>query len=97
MFHTDLDKRTAQVADLIVNEFIRLGISTDDDPCSGLMTRVPNVVTDEVLIEVYDDSASGFYDGEGLLTHLRSLAEGSVSLDSEDVNNVWQSIASFEV
>lgn len=97
MYLTQLDKRTAQVSDLIVNELIRLEISANDDPCSGLMCRIPNVVTDQVLVEVYGDHTSVFYDGEKLLTHLKALQNGDVSLGSEDLNNIWQSISAFEI
>jgi hypothetical protein len=86
---TALDKRTAEVADLIVNEFIRLGVSTDHDPCSGLMTRIPNVVTDKCLVDIYDDHASGFYDGEKVLSHLKTI-EGT------DFEGIWQEIKPFE-
>ena len=86
---TALDKETARIADQIVNEFIRLGVSAvEPDPCSGLMTRIPNVVTDIALIDIYDDYTSGFYDGARVLAHLRSLA-------SADYASIWQEIAPF--
>lgn len=36
---TSLDRQAQQVADSITKEFFRLGIDTDTDPISGLMTR----------------------------------------------------------
>jgi hypothetical protein len=86
---TALDNETARIADQIVNEFIRLGVSAiEHDPCSGLMARIPNVVTDIALIDIYDDYTSGFYDGAKVLAHLRSLA-------SADYASLWQEIAPF--
>ena len=86
---TALDKEAARIADQIVNEFIRLGVSAaEHDPCSGLMTRIPNVVTDIALIDIYDDYTSGFYDGAQVLAHLRSLP-------SADYETIWQEIAPF--
>ena len=90
---TELDKRTSEIADLIINEFQRLGLSTEDDPCSGLLTRVPSVVTDLSLVEVYDDYTEGTYDGEGLLALLETLSPEDVSLESEALNNIWQVIS----
>ncbi len=86
---TALDKETARIADLIVNEFIRLGVSAaEHDPCSGLMARIPNVVTDIALVDIYDDYTSGFYDGANTLAHLQGL-------DSADYESIWQEIAPF--
>jgi hypothetical protein len=86
---TELDKKTASIADQIVDEFIRLGVSTDDDPCSGLMTRIPNVVTDICLVDIYDDHANGFYDGEKVLAHLKQLGYSTFE-------SIWQELAAFE-
>ncbi len=97
MFLTELDKRTAKVADLIVDELTRLGCSTVSDPYSGLMADVPNIVADQVTVKIYDDYADGIYDGEAVLAHLKSLQPSNVSLDSESTNNIWQSIAKFEL
>lgn len=94
---TELDKRAAKVADLIVDELTRLNCDAKSDPYSGLMTRIPNVVTNEVLIEIYDDYASGIYDGEDVLEHLKTLKPDEVSLDSESGNNIWHHIMSFVV
>jgi hypothetical protein len=93
---TALDKRTQKVADLVVDQFIRLGVDTDTDPCSGLMTRIPNVVTEIALIEIYDDYESGFYDGEAVLSHLATLSPDAVSLGSESPNNIWQHLSAFQ-
>jgi len=91
---TELDKRTAKTADLIVDEFIRLSIDTDTDPISGLMAAVPNVVADTIcIVAIYDDHVSGFYDGEKVLGLLKGFDLGDISLDSESTNNVWQKIS----
>ena len=93
---TALDKETDKLADEIVNEFIRLEVSTDDDPCSGLMTRVPNVVMEYPIVDIYDDHASGFYKARELLVYLKEMQPSDTSLDSEDTNNIWQHLAEFE-
>jgi hypothetical protein len=94
---TALDKETDKLADEIVNEFIRLAVSTDDDPCSGLMTRVPNIVTDIPIVDIYDDHASGSYDARKVLAYLKEMQTSDTSLASEDTNNIWQHLAEFEV
>jgi|GEM_PF-2043861 len=66
---TELDSRTSEVADSIVNQFIRLGfvrvasvtldpqgILADRPPVSWLMATPCNVVTDLALVTVYDES-----------------------------------------
>jgi hypothetical protein len=94
---TNLDKETERLADEIVNEFIRLEVSTEQDPCSGLMTRIPNIVVDFPVIDIYDDHASGFYDARKVLAYLKEANVGDMSLASEDLNNVWQHLAEFEI
>lgn len=94
---TALDKETNKLADEIVNEFIRLKVSMNDDPCSGLMVCGPNVLVDKPVVDIYDDHGSSFYDAQKVLAHLKELQLGDVSLDSEDVNNIWQHLAEFEV
>lgn len=93
---TELDKKTEKIADNLVSEFIRLGVSTDDDPCSGLMTRIPDVVTEITLVDIYDDHANSFYDGEAVLNHLKTLQPEDVSLAGNVTNNIWQVIKEFE-
>lgn len=93
---TALDKKTEKIADEIVNEFVRLGVSTDDDPYSGLMTRIPNVVTEICLVNIYDDYADGDYNGEAVLAYLKTLEPNDVSLSSDATNNIWQLIQEFE-
>ncbi len=95
---TELDKKTERIADDLVNEFIRLGVSTADDPCLGLMTRIPNVVTEIALIDIFDGCADGdYYDGEAVLAYLKTLKPEDVSLSPDDLNNIWQLIEKFEV
>lgn len=94
---TTIEKGVTKLADEIVNEFMRLGVSADDDACSGLMTRVPNVVMVTPIVDIYDDYASGFYDAQKVLTCLQALKPSDTSLDSEDSNNIWQHLAEFEV
>lgn len=97
MFHTELDRETARLADEIVNEFQRLEVSTDDHPCSGLMTRTPNIVVDYPVVEIYDDQASGLYDARKVLAHLKTLGTKNTSIVFDDPNNIWQQINEFEV
>jgi hypothetical protein len=93
---TELDKETERLADEIVNEFQRLKVSTDNDPCSGLMTRVPNVVMEIPIVDIYDDYVSGFYDARQVLTYLKQMNPEDTSLLSEDTNNIWQHLSEFE-
>ena len=93
---TELDKETERLADEIFNEFQRLEVSTDDHPYAGLMTRVPNVVMDEPIVDIYDDYASGFYKARELLVGLKEMQPSDTSLDSEDPNNIWQHLAEFQ-
>jgi hypothetical protein len=84
----EFDKTANQIADEIVNEFQRLGVSTDENPYSGLMAEVPN--TETYLVKVYDDYASGIYQAEPLLKHLKALSETTFE-------DIWQEIAAFQV
>jgi hypothetical protein len=97
MMTTALDKEIDELANEIVNEFIRLEVSTDDDPCSGLMTRIPNIVTDIPIVDIYDDYASGFYDARKVLAYLKEMQPIDTSLDSEAPSNIWQHLATLEV
>lgn len=94
---TAIEKESAKLADEIVNEFKRLGISTNDDPCSGLMTRVPNVVTEMPIVDIYDDHASGFYDAREVLIYLKQMFPAHNLLNSESSGNIWQHLAPFEI
>jgi len=94
---TALDSRTAKIADQVMDEFIRLGVDAYEVAYSGLMTEVPNVVTDKCLIKVYDDYTSGFYDGEKLLSALKGIDPKDVSLESEASNNIWQILEGYEI
>ena len=89
------------IADSIFNEFDRLGVSTNQDPYSGLMTEYVNLRKEGVdgisIIKIYDDNASRLYVGEEVLGHLKSLALGDLTLNSESSSNVWTAIAKFEV
>lgn len=84
-----------KLADDIQNELFRLEVSTEENPYSGLMASVPSVVSEIPLVnlvKIYDDYANGFYDGEKLLSHLKTLDPKDVSLE-----NIWEIIAEFEV
>ena len=89
------------IADSIFNEFDRLGVSTNQDPYSGLMTEYRNLREEGLdgisLIKIYDDNASGLYVGEEVLEYLKSLALGDLTLNSGSNSNVWTAIAEFEV
>jgi hypothetical protein len=89
------------LADEIMDELNRLEVSTDNDLYSGLMTEYQSLLVegnpDVIVIKIYDDYASGLYDGQLTLEHLRGLSPGDVDLDSESLSNIWQSIQSFEL
>jgi hypothetical protein len=85
-----LEKQSARLADLIVNEFIRLELDTDIDKCAGLFADVPNIVTEVPVVRVYDDQADKFYDAGKLLAFLKTLDLGAASLDPDSTDNIWQ-------
>jgi hypothetical protein len=93
---TELDKETNRLADEIFNQFIRLGVSTNDDPCSGLMTRVPNVVMDHPIVDIYDDHVSVFYDARKVLEYLKQMVAADNLLNTESSGNIWQHLSIFE-
>lgn len=93
----DLDQKTKKIAVGIENEFVRLKITTDDDPCSGLMVGIPNVVTEFCLVNIYDDNEDVEYDGEAVLDYLKTLEPEDVSLISFSHKNIWNLIQEFEV
>lgn len=82
------------LCDAIVNEFVRLGVSTEDCPCSGLVADPANCFDpenpDKVIVKVYDDYAGGFYDGNALLAFLKN--EKTVTFET-----IWELISLFEV
>ena len=78
----------SQINDL----FDSLGVSTDYDPCSGLMAE--NVEGSEAVVKIFDDSANGKYYADQVINLLNS--EGTVTL-ADEPNNVWQVIAKAEI
>ena len=89
------------IADSIFNEFDRLGVSTNQDPCLGLMTEYRNLREEGLdgisIIKIYNDNARGLYIGEEVLGHLKSLALGDLTFNCEPNSNVWAVISEFEV
>jgi hypothetical protein len=93
-----MNDKTAQVADAIVDQLIRLAIDINLHPTEGLMAYVPNLVVDDVcLVRVASNYDGGFYDGEALLVFLRSLEVGGVSVYPEAAEYVWPMINKFAV
>jgi hypothetical protein len=76
-----------QISDLLVNEFIRLGVSTETDPYSGLSTEPGGGVG---RVRVFDDYDSGHYDGQRALEALRGVTETSLA-------EVWEILKPFEI
>jgi len=104
---TELDSRTAEVADSIVNQFIRLGFvmaaSVARDPHGCLAARPPvswlmatpcNVVTDLALVTVYDESDAD--DTNGIFDGDRLLAHLKKLDESISFEDMWEGIAEFE-
>lgn len=89
------------IADSIFNEFERLGVSTNQDPCLGLMTEYMNLREEGLdgisLIKIYGGNASGLYVGEEVIGYLKPLAVGDLTLNSGSSSNVWLAISEFEV
>jgi hypothetical protein len=89
--------------DAIFNELDRLGLSTNQDPFSGLMTVVENSSpyspdgNDIEVVKIYDDHTDGFYDGLEVLEFLKDLKVGEVVLSGDTTDNVWEQIKSFEL
>ena len=93
-----MNDKTAEVADDIFNELIRLAIDINLHPTEGLMAYVPNLVVDEIcLVRVASNCDGGFYDGGALLVFLRSLEVGGVSVYHEADEYVWPMINKFAV
>lgn len=94
---TELDRKAEKIADELIEEFTRLGVSNEDDPYSGLLAEIPNVAADKCLVEIYDDWARVCYDGGAVLDYLKTLDIGDISLESDPAVNVWQALKPFEV
>jgi hypothetical protein len=90
-------------ADAIFNELDRLGLSTNQDSFSGLMTVAENSAPyspdgNEIeVVKIYDDHTDGFYDGLGVLEFLKDLKVGEFVLSGDTTDNVWEQIKSFEL
>jgi hypothetical protein len=86
------------LADKIVDQFDRLGVSTNHNPYSGLMADGANVVTEYpiVAVKVYDDYNDGFYDAVKLLHLLKNVEIASLDSDNDDLN-IWSLISSCEI
>jgi hypothetical protein len=78
------------ISKLIERELDRLGVSTSQDPYSGL--SVAEVEENLALVNVFDDHASGNYHAQQLLDFLRQLSPEDVSLDYDSDLNIWQKI-----
>jgi hypothetical protein len=89
------------LADKIVDEFDRLGVSTNQDAYSGLMADYQNLLVEGrseiVVVKIYDDYVDGLYNAVQLLAHLKTLASGDVDLESDSSINIWQSLKEFEL
>lgn len=89
------------LADKIYNEFDRLGVSTNQDAYSGLTASYQNLLVEGhpevVVVEIYDDYDSGYYNGEMVLTYLRKLNTGDVDLAGDSAINIWPSLEAFEL
>lgn len=91
-----------KLKDLIFNELDRLGVSANQDPCSGLMTAKENSAPyspegDDIdLIRIYDDHSGGFYDGSLLLAFLKECDPDDVNLEYETPRSIWGLIREFE-
>jgi len=106
---TELDKRTAEVADSIVNQFIRLGFvmaaSVSPDPHgflaakppeSWLMAKPCSVVTDLALVTVTACDRSDADDIKGVFDGDRLLAHLKKLDESISFEDMWEGIAEFE-
>jgi hypothetical protein len=89
------------LADKIVDEFDRLGVSTNQNAYSGLMAEHQNLLVEGrseiVVVKIYDDYVDGLYNAVQLLAHLKTLASGDVDLESDSSINIWQSLKEFEL
>lgn len=89
--------------DQINDHLNRLGVSTEQDPHSGLMAEPvdPNKSADAAInastVLLLDDYSSAYYNGEKLLEILEGLNPNQVSLDGDSTNNIWQLIYDCEV
>ncbi len=91
--------KNQMIADEIVNEFKRLGVSADQISYSGLMADYQSLLVEDepevVTVKIYDDYADGIYDGEKVLNTLKTLEFASVHPEAS--NNVWDLIGEFEL
>jgi hypothetical protein len=81
---TDLQILSAK----IFNEFDRLGISTNQDPYSGL-----SVEPEEMAIKIYSDHGGCLYDGELVLSLLKQLDRCALSDEDPGIASVWDVIS----
>lgn len=70
----------------IFNEFDRLGVSTKQNSCSGLMIEEEPEI---VVVKIYDDYDEGYYDAERLLDKLEH--------QNLLIGEIWQILREFEV
>lgn len=89
------------LADRIFDEFDRLGVSSNQDPYSGLAANYENLLVEGhpeiVVVKIYDDYADGLYNAEMVLEHLKTLNPGDVDLGSDSLDNIWLIIKDCEV
>jgi hypothetical protein len=86
---------TAKIENLIFNEFDRLGVSTNQDPYSGLMVELSGVLdsTQATVVKIYDDYESSFYTADTLFLFLVGLTKESLSGDMD----IWELIKPYEI
>jgi len=75
-------------AERIFDEFDRLGISTNQDPYSGL-----SVEPEAMAIKIYNDQGGCLYDGELVLSLLKQLDRCALSDEDPEVASVWDVIS----
>ena len=81
----------------VEDELERLEVSTNEDPCSGLMVAIVGHLDEDpdvALAKIYDDYADGVYCADNLLKHLKSISKASLVRDAED--NIWDLIRDCE-
>lgn len=88
------------LADKILNEFDRIGVSINQDSSSGLMVESQGFVLKDfpeaLVVKISDGSGStsGLYDGKEILDLISGLKEASFTPDT--ANNIWSVIREFE-
>ena len=83
-------ERASLISDEIVNEFIRLGVSPEDCPFSGLFAEPANVVAKGTVVRIFDDYASGHYNGNQVLAALKHL-------DDTTLDSIWDTLKPYEI